>query len=101
MKRTLMLAALVAITTVAVQAQTSTPQTTNNQTANNGKVTTQMQNGNTANLPYSSQVIRMFPMPAGRVTTMFTVARLHAMARTCRLFMTKTEKCGKCAPASR
>lgn len=55
MKRTLMLAALVAMTTVAVQAQTSTPQTTNNQAANNGKVTTPMQNGNTANLPYSSQ----------------------------------------------
>lgn len=55
MKRTLMLAAFVALTTVAVQAQSTTPQTTNNQTANNGKVTTQMQTGNTANLPYSSQ----------------------------------------------
>lgn len=55
MKRTLILAALASFTMVAVQAQTTTPQTTNNQAANNGKVTTQMQTGNTANLPYSSQ----------------------------------------------
>lgn len=55
MKRTFMLAALVAISTVAVQAQTTNPATTNNQTTNNGTVTTQTQTGNTANLPYSSQ----------------------------------------------
>jgi hypothetical protein len=55
MKHSLMVAALTALTSVAVQAQTTTSTTTNNQTANNGTVTTQMQTGNTANLPYSSQ----------------------------------------------
>ena len=55
MKRTLMLAAFAALTTVAVQAQTTTPQSTNNQTVNNGAVTTQTQTSSSANLPYSSQ----------------------------------------------
>ncbi len=55
MKRTLMLAALAALATASVQAQTTTPQTTNNQTSNQGTVTTSTQTSNSANLPYSSQ----------------------------------------------
>ncbi|MPR34804.1 hypothetical protein [Salmonirosea aquatica] len=46
MKRSIILAALAAITTLGVQAQSTTPQT-------NAPATTQTQPGNTANLPYS------------------------------------------------
>ena len=50
-----MLAALAALATAGVQAQSTTPQTTNNQTATQGTVTTRTQTSSSANLPYSSQ----------------------------------------------